>query len=130
MICHYFLSKNTIQKANTAIDFQNDQVSMFGKFINLKFTTSGHYVILLNTNCRVNEERKGSINICCSNTEKIKSADTDEKQRIATKLHKQFSRAGGERLKKLLYDGDITDKEMLRVAEEVAENCGICKRFK
>ena len=30
----------------------------------------------------------------------------------------------------MLYDGDITDKEMLRMAEEVAENCGICKRFK
>ena len=50
-----------------------------------------------------------------------KVSRTDEKHRIATKLYKQFSHAGGERLKKLLFDGGITNKRMLKMVEDAAK---------
>ena len=47
------LSKDAMKRANTVIKFQSDEVSMFGKNINLKFTTSGHYAIPISKNERV-----------------------------------------------------------------------------
>ena len=38
------LSKYSMQKANTKLDFENNTV-MFGREIDLTFTTSGHYCI-------------------------------------------------------------------------------------
>ena len=40
-----FLSKESMKRANTFIDFKNDYVELFGKKINLFFTSSGHYCI-------------------------------------------------------------------------------------
>ena len=40
-----FLSKESMKRANTVIDFKNDYVELFGKKINLFFTSSGHYCI-------------------------------------------------------------------------------------
>ena len=34
------LSKNAMKKANTVIDFENDEVTMFGKDINVIFTSN------------------------------------------------------------------------------------------
>ena len=40
-----FLRKESMNWANTVIDFKNDYVELFGKKINLFFTSSGHYCI-------------------------------------------------------------------------------------
>ena len=42
------LSKQAMKKASTQIDFKSDTVTMFGKNIDLSFTSSGHYCISLN----------------------------------------------------------------------------------
>ena len=42
------LSKDSMKKAVTKIYFVNDKINIFGKEINLKFTSSGHYTISLN----------------------------------------------------------------------------------
>ena len=39
------LSKESMKQANTAIDFKNDYAELFGKKINLFFTSLGHYCI-------------------------------------------------------------------------------------
>ena len=41
------LSKNSMRKARTKIDFQKNKAIMFEKEIDLRFTTSGHYYIPL-----------------------------------------------------------------------------------
>ena len=41
------LSKESMKRANTVIDFKNDYVELFRKNINLFFTSSGHYCILI-----------------------------------------------------------------------------------
>ena len=42
------LSKESMNAAESKIDFVNDRINMFGKDIHLHFTTSGHYAIPLN----------------------------------------------------------------------------------
>ena len=37
------LSKESMKRAETAINFKDDKVSMLGQTLDLKFTTSGHY---------------------------------------------------------------------------------------
>ena len=39
------LSKESMKQTNTAIDFKNDYAELFGKRINLFFTSLGHYCI-------------------------------------------------------------------------------------
>ena len=41
-------SRNSMQKANTMLDFKNNTVNMFGEDFALNFTTSGHYCITAN----------------------------------------------------------------------------------
>ena len=47
------LSKASMKKANTKIDFQNDQVSMLGEVQDIIVTSSGHYALPLNKNFNV-----------------------------------------------------------------------------
>ena len=41
------LSKESMKKAGTKIDFVKDKIIIFGKEISLQFTSSGHYSIPL-----------------------------------------------------------------------------------
>ena len=42
------LSKESVKKAGTKLDFVNQKVIIFGKEIGLQFTLSGHYAIPFN----------------------------------------------------------------------------------
>ena len=126
------LSKDAMKKATTVVDFQNDKVTMFGKDINLKFTSSGHYVIPLNGNSRVayQNDRDMPIKVLFSNSHKIQEANDEEKKKMSMKIHRQFSHANGNRLKQLLKDGGINDSEMLRIIETIHDKCEICIKYK
>ena len=39
------LSKDTMKKANTYIDFANDKIAILNKEVPLQFTITGHYYI-------------------------------------------------------------------------------------
>lgn len=106
------LSQNAMQKADTKIDFATDKISMFGKQIDLIFTSSGHYAIPVNDNCKVstNSDDQPS-RIFFTNVLKLDFMDLKEKQATAIKLHEQFSHASGSKLKKLIINGGVTDNE-------------------
>ena len=46
------------------------------------------------------------------------------------KLHEQFAHPASSRLNKLLRDGGMDDKNLLKLVEEVSANCDVCLRFK
>ena len=48
----WLLSKNCMKTANMKIDFANDKVNIFGKKVDLQFTSSGHYAIPLRDCCK------------------------------------------------------------------------------
>ena len=41
-----------MKKPNIKIDFTNDKVNIFGKNVDLQFTSSGHYAIPLRDGCK------------------------------------------------------------------------------
>ena len=96
------LSKNAMKAANTVIDFQSDRVNMFGKQINLQFTSTGHYVIPLSRNCKIAyiDADKEDVDVCLVNIDREFTGTSAEKRRKAVKIHKQFSHANGARLKR------------------------------
>ena len=113
------LSKNSMQKARTKIDFQKNKAIMFDKEIDLRFTTSGHYYIPLKL------ENSNETLLSLSETSGLK-----DKKKVVYKLHKQFSHPRAHKLQKLLQDAGIFDKELLNEIEAIEGECTICQKYK
>ena len=56
------LSKYSMQKANTKLRFENNKATMFGREIDLAFTTSSHYCIPLGIPS--NAKQNQSVSMC------------------------------------------------------------------
>ena len=124
------LSKKTMKKAKTIIDFNNDSVSMFGEKVKLLYTSKGgHYCVSLNKKVDVKYEVNKVNKVYFVNIKKIKKLSEDEKCKVAMKVHKQFCHCSGKRLRKLFVDAGVTDKEMLKLVEEVRGTCDICVKY-
>ena len=54
------LSKETMKKANTQIDFKEDKLCIFGKKLDIKFSSSGHYCIDID---KINSSQTDNYNI-------------------------------------------------------------------
>ena len=116
------LSKESMKRAETAINFKNDEVSMLGQNLQLQFTTSGHYAVPLG---RLDEPEKID-NIFIE----FESLDIDRKMKACRKLHIQFGHARSEKIHKLLKDANVTDQEIYDLVKEVEEKCETCLKFK
>ena len=121
-----------MKKANTVIYFQNDKVIMFGNQINLKFASSGHYVIQLNKKACIAHQHENDqpIRMLFNNSQRIQNSDTKEKEKMCMKIHRQFSHARGNKLKNLAKDGGINDSEFLQMMESIHDRCNICIKYK
>ena len=117
------LSKNSMKRADTKLDFVNDTVDMFGEELKLNFTSSGHYLINL---CSPDSQILHESKILFS----INEASDDEKTKMALKLHSQFGHAKSERIIELVKDAGTGDDAFFDCIKSVEENCDICKRFK
>ena len=73
------LSKKSMKKAETNIDFKTDTISMFGSQQRLITTSSGHYAVPLG------QRATSEITLIA------KTIDINNKMKIAKKLHLQFS---------------------------------------
>ena len=72
------LSKKSMKKAETNIDFKTDTISMFGSQQRLITTSSGHYAVPLG------QRATSEITLIA------KTIDINSKMKIAKKLHSQF----------------------------------------
>ena len=115
------LSKESMKRANTQINFTNDQVSMLGQTLDLQFTSSGHYAVALGMN---EEEHIESVFL------EIEELDVDRKRKACQKLHLQFGHARTERLHQLMKDAKIEDKQVYQFIKEAEEKCKTCTKFK
>ena len=57
------LSKKSIKKAETNVDFKTDTVSMFGSQQELIITSSGHYAVPLGQRARMDKIKKGDLKV-------------------------------------------------------------------
>ena len=123
------ISKIAMKKANTVIDFKNDVVRMFGETIKIRFTATGHYCVSLNQVAEVAHDDKSVIRVCFVNLEKMDVMSSEEKEKAAIKLHKQFCHVPANRINKLLVNAGVKDNEMLRTMESVSEKCRTCREL-
>ena len=110
------LSKGAMKKANAKLDFVHDKIEMFGEQIELKFTSSGHYMIDL---------KPFSIEDVKENISLLSLTEA-----TAKKLHTQFGHAPTDRLIDLIRNSGIEDKKFLKLVEDTEKNCETCKRYK
>ena len=119
------LSKASMKRAKTRLHFDTDTVTILGKTLKLKCTSSGHYFIPIT---RPLIEKGGDhITLFVRN---IESKSTQEKVKIATKLHRQFSHPSGKKLSDLAKDAGIKDAEFLCLLKEFPKTCEFCLRYK
>lgn len=126
------LSKQSLKAANSQLDFVNDKVTMFGRDIPLQHTSNGHYCIPLTPKqVAVNKTSQGENAtrvIFTVNDLTVKSPE--EKCKIATKLHKQFGHPiDSSKLKTLLQDANVEDKELFQQIDNVTNSCDTCSRY-
>ena len=120
------LSKESMKKAATQIDFLTDKVIMLGEQMPIKSLKSGHYAVPLS--------KFGSIENGIAAIESvfltIEDLDHKAKRKACLKLHSQFGHPTKERLLKLIEDASIKDKDLTKLIGEISDKCGTCNRFK
>ena len=125
------LSKPAMKQLATKMDFETDKVTMMGNKIDLKFASSGHYVIPLNKKTRIAQSlNEKPIKVFLANAEKIQQANTDGKEKMCMKIHRQFSHAHGNKLAKLVKDAGVKDQEFVRKIQSIQDRCNICIQYK
>ena len=120
------LSKESMKRANTVIDFKNEYVELFGKKINLFFTSSGHYCIPIKDitkNLETFNDVNNVLNLNCT-------SDKNEKKNEALKLHCEFGHHNYKKIVDLLKDTEVNDKQLEEELKKVDYSCEICLRYK
>ena len=113
------LSKASMKKADTQINFKQDKVTMFGNDVPLEINLSGHYCIPIKPS-KIPKQHFDMILL----TEIIKS--DSNKQNIASKLHRQFAHASSSKIKALLTDANIHDDEIINQLQILDTTCDTC----
>ena len=111
------LSRESLKRAGTEIDFSRDEVRMLGQNVPITVSKSGHLLLPLTGHTED-----------CLLTSPIKPGKTARKQ--IEKLHRQFAHPRPEKLKQLIKTSGVNDKEIEKVVEEVSNDCNTCKKFK
>ena len=108
------------------MNFVDDSVSMLGEKLNVVVTSSGHYSLPLNNQHKILEDvEKKNTKITLS----VKAEDN--MQRIAKKLHAQFSHPPAHRLIRLVQNSGMKNKDELIIQiKKVSDDCGICREYK
>ena len=121
------LSKSSLKKADAVLDLKNDTVTMFNQPIDLQYTASGHYCIdiLGKANCTDNLSDSMEEHVLV-----VDNMDKTVKIKELTKLHKQFGHASANRLKELLKNAGVEDKDLMALLQKVTDSCDTCQKFK
>ena len=121
------LSRKSMKKANTKINFKDDTVNMFDVKQNVILTNSGHYAVPLTESKNILET------VQSSNAKVVLHADAMEgdKKKMAQKLHSQFCHPPVKRLLQLIKAAGLgNDAELIKHIYEISESCSICLEYK
>ena len=107
------MSKDAIKKADTKIDFIKDQINILGQEMGMKFTSKGHYLILISKSYKaLNEFDKNNTKDTLVSIENDCNRTLREKQSIVEKIHKQFGHASLNKILKFIKLSGKVDKEL------------------
>ena len=120
-----------MKKANKQIDFALDKINILGCDVQVIFSTSGHYCIpigrLNSVSMGSSEEVKEEVNMYCK---ELSEKTVSQKQEIAEKLHRQFSHAKSDKLKVLLRDAEVMDKDLEDLSDRLDDSRSIYKKYR
>ena len=114
-----------MKKCNTVLDFEKDCAFILGESIPLSCSKSGHYYIPL---ARPSTRTQESLVMFAAKD--LYGKTSNEKGKIAKKLHQQFSHPSSEKLLSLVRSAGIMDKELLGLIKDQNNKCDICIRYK
>ena len=118
------LSKTSLKKCNTILDMNNDKAMIFGKEVDLHFSTSGHYCINIIPEFHVCKP--------CNKMILMLEHNISDKQNFKqiTKNHKQFSQTSKENIKKLLTNATLISNDLKQITDKAIESCETCQKFR
>ena len=120
------LSIDTMKRAGTCLNFEDDTVTMLKKKIPLSCTLSGHYYIPITKPLPDKCKFKHIPFI-----KEISSKNMAKKKiKIATKLHRQFSHPSSKKLCDLVKNAGVTDPEFMKILQTLPNSCELCIRYK
>ena len=120
------LSKDSLKRAKTVLDLNNDKVSMFGEKIDVNFTSSGHYCVNISNTDGHSLLEKDCEEVLLINNKMSRK----EKRDILMKLHKQFGHRHPDKLISLLKSAGTIDSEVPSIVKDICSNCAICHKIK
>ena len=94
--------------------------------IPVETTKSGHYFIRITHD--ISKVTDNIQKILFNSPIDVK--DLKRTQKTIQKLHRQFAHPQPRKLKKLIQDSGIKDREVNEIVDKVSKNCEICKKYK
>ena len=102
------------------LDFKNYSSRIFGRYIKLQSTMSGHYSLPL-TNTSLEVKKLANIVLHCEALKMFKNREKKEGREIT------FAHASKEKLISLVSGSKIfNDKEFLDLIQDVCDSCSVC----
>ena len=122
------ISRVSLKKANSSLDFMNDSLEIFDQKVPLHLSESGHYCI--NLSRPLDQPFSPLTQNILFTTPFNHKEDPEHCKRKIEKLHKQFGHPRADKLKKLLTQAGSTEKEVLNMVDTITQKCETCCRFK
>ena len=119
------LRKDSMKRAGTCLNFEDDTVMMLKKKIRLSCTLSGHNYIPI-TKLLIDKHKFKHIPFI----KEISSKNTAKKIKIATKLHRQFSHPSSKKLCDLIKNARVRDPEFIKILQTLPNSCELCICYK
>ena len=120
------LSKDSMKKAGTKLNFQDDTALILNQKVNLHATSSGHYMIPLtkkqNLLDKIQHNSNTNITLTCTSAMSTKE--------MAIKLHRQFAHPSSDKLIKLVKSSSQYNEDLCNQIHSVSKNCTICKEYR
>ena len=128
------LSKASLKKANSKIDFYNDSIHILGQNLRLFETKTGHYVLPIKKEIAILESINESSRIKNSSERKptvtlISQTKMTVKDK-AIKLHRQFGHPSVDKMLTLIKNAGNVEEDLGDAIKQVTKDCKVCKEFK
>ena len=114
------LSLKSLKRAQVKLDVHRDVAEIFGKEVQLNFTSSGHYCVPISTSER-NVEDVLSTRLC--------DMSDEDRKRSLLKLHRQFAHPSRQRLEAIIKDAGAWREDFGSDMNAIYDKCDICKRY-
>ena len=117
------LSKESLKRARTILNLEEDKAEMFQEPVPLHLTSSGHYCVDISIK-QSTEDNDPSVLIV---TEAM--SEKEQKKKLV-KIHRQFGHALPEKMRVLLENAGNRLPGIDKILKEIVDECEVCVKYK